>query len=364
MAARSSSRLQGVDAARGVALLGMVAVHVLPGEDTAGSVSLTDQLASGRSAAAFAVLAGVGLVLASERWDARGRLGLVLRALLIGAVGLGLGALDSGIAVILAYYAVFFLLVQPFLGWRLRRLLLLAVALALLVPVISQQVRDELPERDPSSPGFTRLGDPGALLSELLLTGYYPAAAWLAYLLLGLGIGRLALHRTGVAAGIAAAGGGLVAGGRRAAQHDAARPGRHRRRRAAGPRRRAARRDARGRPAGPLAAVGSMPLSLYTAHVVLLGLTDADDPERYYLLQVGAAVVFALVWRRWLGRGPLGRARARHPPRRGQVADVGSRGWSRPRACGVRWPAPGTARRWTWTRRRCCWRPAGATSTR
>src|SRR5690606_25680356 len=35
---------------------------------------------------------------------------------------------------------------------------------------------------------------PGRLLSELLLTGYYPAVVWLAYLLLGIGIGRLALR--------------------------------------------------------------------------------------------------------------------------------------------------------------------------
>ncbi|MCW2616373.1 MAG: hypothetical protein JWN08_3367 [Frankiales bacterium] len=350
MAARSSSRLQGVDAARGVALLGMVAVHVLPSEDPDGSVSLTDQLASGRSAAAFAVLAGVGLALASNRWDARRRLALVLRAALIGAVGLGLGALDSGVAVILAYYAVFFLLVQPFLGWRPRRLLLLAVALALLVPVISQQVRDQLPERDPSSPGFSRLGEPGPLLSELLLTGYYPAAAWLAYLVLGLAVGRLALHRAGVAVGIATCGAGLMASSVGAsrlllgplggedeltrylgappdvqsgffgnvptdpgwwlavdAPHSTTPPDLAGTAGAAllvlGVALLVARRAAVL--LAPLAAVGSMPLSLYTAHVVLLGLTDTDDPERYYLLQVAAAVAFALVWRRWLGRGPL-----------------------------------------------------------
>lgn len=347
---RSRERLQGVDAARGVALLGMVAIHVLPGEDADGSVSLSDELASGRSAATFAVLAGVGLALSSGRWGARRRLALAVRALLIGAVGLALGELDSGVAVILAYYAVLFLLALPFLSWRPRRLLLLAVALALLVPVVSQQVRDLLPERDPASPGFARLEEPGPLLSELLLTGYYPAAAWVAYLLLGLGVGRLALGRPRVAASVALAGAGLVAlseaasrlllgplGGR--AELEAA---------TGGPvdldgsffgnvatepvwwlavdaRHSTTPPDLLGTAGAallvlgvallvasraavvlaPLAALGSMPLTLYTAHVVLLARTDTDDPTRSYLLQVGAAVLFALAWRRWVGRGPL-----------------------------------------------------------
>jgi uncharacterized membrane protein YeiB len=61
----------------------------------------------------------------------------------------------------------------------------------------------------------------------------------------------------------------------------------------------------------PLAAVGSMPLTLYTAHVVLLGTTDTTDPLRYYWLQVAVALVFATIWRRFVGRGPLEAAVAR-----------------------------------------------------
>jgi hypothetical protein len=54
-----------------------------------------------------------------------------------------------------------------------------------------------------------------------------------------------------------------------------------------------------------------MPLTLYTAHVVLLGTTDTTDPLRYYGLQVAAALVFATIWRRFVGRGPLEAAIAR-----------------------------------------------------
>ena len=55
----------------------------------------------------------------------------------------------------------------------------------------------------------------------------------------------------------------------------------------------------------PLSAVGSMPLTVYTAHLLVLHHTDSDDPTRYYLLQVGTALVVAPVWRHVVGRGTL-----------------------------------------------------------
>ena len=51
------ARLLGVDAARGLALAGMVVVHVTPGTPDDEPVPLGDVLASGRASALFAVLA-------------------------------------------------------------------------------------------------------------------------------------------------------------------------------------------------------------------------------------------------------------------------------------------------------------------
>jgi uncharacterized membrane protein len=65
MGESSPARLRGIDAARGLALLGMLAVHLLPSRDDDGAISLSYRLASGRAAATFAVLAGVGLALAA-----------------------------------------------------------------------------------------------------------------------------------------------------------------------------------------------------------------------------------------------------------------------------------------------------------
>lgn len=185
-----TARLVGLDVARCVALLGMVAAHVLDERNAAGDLTVSAQLVDGRAAALFAVLAGVSLALMSRRTSWRG---LAVRALLIAVLGLGLGELDTGIAVILTYYGLLFLMGLPFLGLRARPLLLLAGAWVVVGPVVSQLVRPHLPARQFASPAFDQLADPGQLLSELLFTGYYPAVPWLAYLLLGMGLGRLDL---------------------------------------------------------------------------------------------------------------------------------------------------------------------------
>jgi hypothetical protein len=224
------------------------------------------------------------------------------------------------------------------------------------MPFVSFAVRDQLPRRDGSSPVFADLAQPGRLLPELLLSGYYPAAVWLAYLLVGLAVGRLALQRARVALRLAGAGAllalaavalsalllGPLGGyeeladvvrpedGRTVEQVvDASRFGNV-------PTTSAwwLATDAphtstpldvlhttgtallvlglallvRGRTARlltPLWAAGSMPLSLYTAHVAFLGVTETADPEPYYLAQVVVALVCATAWRRYVGRGPL-----------------------------------------------------------
>ena len=60
-------RLVGVDVARCLALLGMVATHVLAERDPDGSLTTAQWLAGGRASALFAVLAGVSLALMTGR---------------------------------------------------------------------------------------------------------------------------------------------------------------------------------------------------------------------------------------------------------------------------------------------------------
>ena len=212
-------RLVGLDVARCLALIGMVSTHVLAERDPDGSLTFIQGLAGGRSAALFAVLAGVSLALMTGRQDpVRGReraarsLGVAVRALVIAGIGLLLGPLTSGLAVILTYYGVLFLLGLPFLGMRARPLFVLAGVWALLAPVVSYLVQPHLPGRGFGNPTVEQLSDPAQLLSELTFTGYYPVLPWLAYLLAGMGLGRLDLGRRRVQAWIAASGAVLCLG--------------------------------------------------------------------------------------------------------------------------------------------------------
>lgn len=196
-------RVVGVDVARALALVGMMATHLLPGL-VGTRVPWAQQVAGGRAAALFAVLAGVSVALVSGRTrPLRGRsryavsVRLVVRSLVIGALGLALGLVPTGIAVILAYYAVLFLLGLPFLGLRAPALAVLAGVWAVAGPALSLVLRPHLPPHEVGSPTPASLGSPLHLLNELLFVGYYPAAVWLAYLLAGMAIGRTDLLRKG-----------------------------------------------------------------------------------------------------------------------------------------------------------------------
>lgn len=210
-------RLVGIDVARTVALLGMIATHVLEGRTATGEPTTVQWLAGGRASALFAVLAGVSMALMSGGADpqhgrelGRTTLGLAARAVLVALLGLALGGLETGLAVILAYYGVLFLLGLPFLGLRAPALAALAAVWVVVAPIASHLLRPELPVRELGSPDLDRLSAPGPLLADLLLTGYYPAVPWLAYLLAGMALGRMDLRGWRVPLGLAASGLGLA----------------------------------------------------------------------------------------------------------------------------------------------------------
>ncbi len=131
-----SRRLGGVDAARAVAVLGMVMVHFgpTPAPDTA--LGNLYGVPHGRASVLFVLLAGVGVALLSAGGpsekaprrlaNVRGR--LILRAALLLPLGLWLQGLDHGVLVILQYYAVYFVLAAFVLTFPDRWLLAGAVA--------------------------------------------------------------------------------------------------------------------------------------------------------------------------------------------------------------------------------------------
>jgi hypothetical protein len=185
----------------------MMATHLLPTFESDAALTPTwiGLTFSGRAAALFAVLAGIGLALSTGKQRplegsalSPARRGIALRALVIAVVGLALGGLDVNVAVILVHYAALFLCILPFIGLRLKALCAWAAGWLLASPVIAFLLRPWLMAADPPlqlnhNPGWEDLSTPGQLLGDLFLTGYYPVFQWIAYLLVGLILGRLAL---------------------------------------------------------------------------------------------------------------------------------------------------------------------------
>src|SRR5215218_4776969 len=96
-------RLVGVDATRGLALIGMMAVHSLWAYDDDGNVTWHYALAAGQSAATFALLAGIGIAFMTGRRrvqpaEAKATAAsLAARAAVVAAVGLLLGWTDPSL---------------------------------------------------------------------------------------------------------------------------------------------------------------------------------------------------------------------------------------------------------------------------
>jgi uncharacterized membrane protein len=344
-----TGRLLGVDAARAIALIGMMSVHLLPGTDPDGSISTAYFISAGRASALFAVLAGVGLALANGGTKPpRGRAhlaaaaGIAGRAVILGVIGLYLGDLDSGVAVILANYAFLFVVATAFIGMSARSLGILAVVWALVAPVISFWVRLRVPGMSFGVPGFDDLGDPMAVLREVFLTGYYPVFPWIAYMLAGLAAGRTNLGSRRVAAWLLGGGVSLALASKAISQIllDSFHPSGLQEPiqfygttptdswwyLAVATPHSATTFDllhtigtslavlgaclmlaAAGRfVLGWLAAAGGMTLTLYTTHVMALtagwGLNDRPALLVWHIV---AAILIGLIWRTFVGRGPL-----------------------------------------------------------
>jgi uncharacterized membrane protein YeiB len=357
VATGGGGRVSGVDIARGLALFGMMAAHEFDLVRDDGRLTVTGAVASGRSAVTFAVLAGVGLAfLSGGREVVRGRAraaasaGLAVRALLILLVGLLLGTLDT-VEVILPAYALLFLLALPLLGLRPRVLLAIAGVLVAVVPILLVATAADglqygsMPDPTP----VTLVTDPGGVLLQLLVTGAYPVLLYLAYTCVGLAVGRLDLGSRRVAGTLLGVGVALVVtaqavsavllhplgglqrlteadpwSGTLAAEPDQGSswwylaldsPHAHTQLDALnavgsalavlGAALLLTRLRAADRLLRPVAAAGSMTLTLYSAHILVLWTGIPDDEVAQYLLMVVGSMVFAVLWRRTHEHGPL-----------------------------------------------------------
>lgn len=212
---RTTARLLGLDVARGLAVLGMFAAHSVPGGHW------LPQLVSGRSAALFAVLAGVSIALLSggrnpqDRSWAGSATRIATRALLLFPLGLVLASMQVPARVILAFYAVLFLLSLPLLRLRATALGVLAGCTALAGPLASFWIRRSTSGQvtelgvTPSLADMTSPNGLGSAFQAIFLTGAYPVLTWLPFLLAGMALGRLDLRATSVRAWLVGTGAAL-----------------------------------------------------------------------------------------------------------------------------------------------------------
>jgi hypothetical protein len=190
----------------------MMSVHLLPETHDDGTLTPAFLVSAGRASALFAVLAGVGLALATG--GSRPRLrpwrrvaaATLTRAVLVALVGLLLATLNPPVAVILTNYGLLFVVGCAALTARPRALLVTAGAWAVAAPLLDHALRQHLPVGPGAQPSLATLGHPLEMLTHLVLTGYYPVLLWTPYLLVGLAVGRLCLDRWGTATGLALSG--------------------------------------------------------------------------------------------------------------------------------------------------------------
>ncbi|MGC0251782.1 heparan-alpha-glucosaminide N-acetyltransferase domain-containing protein [Pseudactinotalea sp. Z1748] len=344
MQTRARTRIVGVDTARGLAVLGMFVAHL--GMERHSEIWTTTGwffLGDGRPSALFAMLAGIGLVFMTRRAQddparfafQRGR--ILRRALILYLLGYGLVFLGTPVAVILPAYAVLFVVAVPFLRMSAMAVLGCAGIVLAIGPQILVLTRHAF--HGEAGPVHELALLPG--LAEVW-SGYYPAITWLAYILVGVAVGKTDLRSPRVATALLGIGSVVAALGYGAgAFAEGALVGRegtiafdlitiepH----------------ANSTPemlgnagfavallglcllamslaplrviATPLNAVGAMSLTIYSLHIVYIAILGADAvwyPVSNWPLiwLVLASLAFALIWQKTLGQGPVERLLAR-----------------------------------------------------
>ncbi|KAB1643952.1 heparan-alpha-glucosaminide N-acetyltransferase domain-containing protein [Gulosibacter chungangensis] len=195
-------RFMGLDLARAIAIIGMAGAHMASfGEVNIWQPETYLGVVHGRSSILFAVLAGISVAIMTGRTNIpereqmprlRGK--LFGRGVMIFLFGIFCELLAVPVAVILTFYGVLYIVVMPFLRLSVGALLTIAVVIAVFGPTITAVLV------------AAGLGGGGF---DFLIAGFYPLAVWLPLMLVGLAIGRLPLSSWRVAAGLASVGAGI-----------------------------------------------------------------------------------------------------------------------------------------------------------
>lgn len=219
-------RITGLDTARAVAILGMIATHIFPllQSEPDGTLLPTWVGASltGVSSALFVVLAGVGLTLLTKKTTDvfTSRMQLSLRALALIMIGLLLGHAGSNVAIILVHYGVLFFLAMWCIQLSSRALTVMAVSWVVLSPILHGVLTRFMQLQAGGTTSYVEnwrlwtsptlldvVQQPVLMLWDIFFTGYYPVISFFGYVLLGMAIGRTNMHKWSIGVRLLAIGG-------------------------------------------------------------------------------------------------------------------------------------------------------------
>jgi uncharacterized membrane protein YeiB len=325
LASARGPRSAGLNLARGLALLGLMAASVFHAAPGNGPSTLGPMSAGDCPAVTFALVAGISLGLASGgyqiphgRHRASARADAVVRAVLITVIGFALG-FRHDVPDLLAYYGVLCLVTTVFLGRRPWFLARIATVILLVVPIVITSTMDSGIRQPAGNPDFpTLVTDPSGTAVNVFVTGFYPVLIYLACTCAGLAIGRLDLSSVQLTRKLLLGGLAIVASTWVSwLALPAARPhgwvylihsinslgsaivvvvaALY-----------LVRASVAERLLRPFTTAGTMALTLYSAFVLVLatGMLRNNPAERYLVLLAGA-LILAQLWRRFLADGPL-----------------------------------------------------------
>lgn len=180
-------RITGLDVARSLAIIGMFFAHMaLVPELELAKPETWPGIIHGFTALCFAFLAGISIALmtggatrlAPEQLPTA-RLRLVGRGAVIFALGLVLEALGTPIAIILPIFGMLYLALLPFIQMQRKYLLIWGAAVMVFGPMLVQ---------------LLQLTAPYGQALGFLFFGSYPLQAWLTMALFGMALGRCDLR--------------------------------------------------------------------------------------------------------------------------------------------------------------------------
>jgi len=188
------SRLEGLDLARAFAIAGMVVVNyalvITPSSQTPAWLNLLLTAISGRAAALFVVLAGLGVaLLARSKPEAQAivqrRAGFLL------LIGLAFSAVWP--PDILQFYAVYLVVAALLLSAGTKTLFLVGASILSITPILHLPL-DYTTGWDFDALTYEDMWRPDALVRRLFFNGFHPFFPWFVLVIIGMLLARLDLE--------------------------------------------------------------------------------------------------------------------------------------------------------------------------